>query len=221
MFPNLYDRIYHQIDLKTKKILATSRRKKLKSTNFSIISNNCWGGVCYEHYGLLKQSPTIGMYFYPEDYIKLISNIQHYLSCDMLVVTSDKSNQQKLLKRDNANKYFVGKIDDIEAVLVHYKDPIIAVEKWKRRCQRVNLDNLIFKFCQQNGCTEGQLKKFDTMELPGKKFMFIKNNRLDFKCGVYYRGFENSVQIENDTFYWDKYFDVTAFINGEGLHRKD
>ena len=51
----------------------TSRRiKQLKQTDFTIISNNCWGGMIYESYGLSKQSPTVGMFFMAPDYIKFV-----------------------------------------------------------------------------------------------------------------------------------------------------
>lgn len=35
---------------------------------FTIISNNCWGGTVYESYGLPKQSPTVGMFVMPRDF---------------------------------------------------------------------------------------------------------------------------------------------------------
>ncbi len=34
--------------------LANHRKKQLKSTDFTIISNNCWGGMIYESYNLQK-----------------------------------------------------------------------------------------------------------------------------------------------------------------------
>lgn len=34
--------------------LANWRKKQLKSTDFTIISNNCWGGMIYESYNLKK-----------------------------------------------------------------------------------------------------------------------------------------------------------------------
>ena len=220
MFPTIFDRIYHQIDIRTKKFLAPLKRNKLKRTEFTIVSNNCWGGVCYEHYGLIKQSPTIGMYFYPDDYLKLISNVKHYFSTEMRIISAEESKHYAELERDNACMYYIGVIDDIEAVLVHYKNSDLAVEKWKRRCSRVNYDNLLFKFCQQNGCTETQLEMFDNMELPGNKFMFVTNSNYRYKCAVYYRGFEKKQQIDNDTFYWDRFLDVTKLLNGEGLYKR-
>lgn len=51
--------------LEYKRVLfAKYRKKKLINSNFSIISNNCWGGMVYESYNLPKQSPTVGLFFH-------------------------------------------------------------------------------------------------------------------------------------------------------------
>ena len=52
-----------------RKRFRKSRHKKLTNTNFTIISNNCWGGVIYESYDLPKNTPTAGMFFMADDYI--------------------------------------------------------------------------------------------------------------------------------------------------------
>ena len=57
---------------------AKKRNKKLKNKNFTIISNNCWGGMIYESYNLRKDSPTIGLFIMPKDYIKFIKNLKKY-----------------------------------------------------------------------------------------------------------------------------------------------
>ena len=44
------------------RFLADNRRSKLNNTDFSIISNNCWGGSVYRHYGIPYLSPTVGLY---------------------------------------------------------------------------------------------------------------------------------------------------------------
>ena len=43
--------------------------------------------------------------------------------------------------------------------------------------------------------------------------MFVDKRDHSYECGVYYPGFEEDDQIYNDTFYWNKYFDVTYFLN--------
>ena len=58
---------------------AKIRRKKLENTNFTIISNNCWGGMIYESYDLPKESPTVGMFFMADEYIRFLGNIKDYI----------------------------------------------------------------------------------------------------------------------------------------------
>lgn len=50
--------------------------------------------------------------------------------------------------------------------------------------------------------------------------MFVNQRNHSYKCGVYYPGFENDEQIYNDTFYWNKYFDVTLFFNTGKIREK-
>ena len=54
--------------------------KKIKDKEFTIISNNCWGGMIYESYGLQKQTPTVGLFIMPDDYIKFLRNLREYVS---------------------------------------------------------------------------------------------------------------------------------------------
>ena len=42
--PTLKDRIEKRIQKQLKPVLLPIRKGKLKSTDFTIISNNCWGG---------------------------------------------------------------------------------------------------------------------------------------------------------------------------------
>lgn len=225
--PTLIERIKHKIDTETQGIRSHALRKQLNNEDFSIISNNCWGGVTYEHYGIKKMSPTIGAYIFADDYLELIANLKYYLARKLNLITVKESRHKNEIIENGTPNVIVGKlvhedgIKSVEIVFLHYKDPKVIMEKWERRKQRMNYDNLIFKFSYQNGCTEEHIKKFDEMNLPGKKFVFV-NKPEDVKkysCAVYYPGFENNDQVENDTFYWNKYFDVTAFLNGEGIKR--
>ena len=60
-------------------ISAPLKRKKLNNTDFTIISNNCWGGICYDHFGIEKQSPTVGCFIMTDDYLTFIENLDYYL----------------------------------------------------------------------------------------------------------------------------------------------
>ena len=55
------------------------RRQRLKNKNFSIIAQNCAAGHIYHQLGLKFLSPTINLYFYPEDFIELIKHLPYYM----------------------------------------------------------------------------------------------------------------------------------------------
>lgn len=59
--------------------LANQRKKELKYKDFTIISNNCWGGMIYESYNLPKCTPTVGLFFMAEDYIEFLSDLRGYV----------------------------------------------------------------------------------------------------------------------------------------------
>ena len=198
------------------------RRHGLINTNFSCISNNCWGGVMYEYYGLQKQSPTVGGYFFAEDYIKFVKNLKYYCSKEIEMISLEQSKHREKISSYGGQNLTcpIGRIEDIEFVFMHYTDAIVAKKKWERRVKRINFDNLIFKFSNQNECSYSLLKEFDDMELPGKKIFFVNKPEMEFKNSVYYPGYEDKTEVTNDTLYWNRYFDVKRFLNGEGLYKR-
>ena len=51
---SVIERAKRKIRFKMFPLLAKQRRLKLNNTDFTIISNNCWGGCVYE-YGLVEE----------------------------------------------------------------------------------------------------------------------------------------------------------------------
>lgn len=47
-----------------------ARARGLEVDGFTIISNNCWGGTIYESYGMRKDTPTVGMFIMPSDFVR-------------------------------------------------------------------------------------------------------------------------------------------------------
>lgn len=71
--------------------LADYRRRKLNNTDFTIISNNCWGGMIYESYNLPKESSTVGMFFMAEDYIEFLSDLKGYIIGKLTFIKPEES----------------------------------------------------------------------------------------------------------------------------------
>lgn len=212
---SLIERGVHRVKESFVPALAGIRRKQLKRTDFTIISNNCWAGKCYEYFGLEKKTPTVGMYFFADDYIHFIDNLEFYTSKEINIITAQDSRHFDELKRRNQQDIPIGQLDDnVEVVFLHYHNPEIAKDKWMRRIGRINYDNLIFKFSFMNQCTDSHIHQFEKICLSRgvKHFEFVSHPFDEYKNAYYIAPFQDD-QIGNDTFYWNRYFNVTAFLN--------
>lgn len=185
-----------------RKIRAKFVRIGLKNTDFSIISNNCWGGVLYDYYNMQYLSPTIGIIITPKDYIKFIKNLKYYFNQELTKVDYIESHNYLFLEKEyekhmaaqDNNDYLelanpsilnIGRLDDIEIIFLHYKTFDDAKNKWNRRVKRINFDNLIIKFNDQNDC---------------EVIDYIEFNKLDYKNKIFFTSNDNMMLNENSYF---------------------
>lgn len=134
---------YHKLQ----RLLKSFRRIGLNSKDFSIISNNCIGGYVYQYFGVAYNSPTEGLYFTTEDYLKIIKRPEYYFKHRVELIDPQKSVLAKTGKKIN---HPVGKIDDIEVYFLHYPSSKEALDKWYRRCSRINYKKLFFSVPKLN-----------------------------------------------------------------------
>lgn len=161
--------------------LAYHRKKQLCTTDFTIISNNCWGGMIYESYNLPKESPTVGMFFMAKDYIEFLSDLKGYLYGKLTFIKPEQSrwkNAPQLAEDKRFGSYPVGLLSngkkDIEIFFLHYNNEQEAREKWERRINRINWDRLLIKFNDQNGCTDKSVRDFMALPFTNKIFFTCK-----------------------------------------------
>lgn len=147
---------------------ANIRKLYLRNNSFTIISNNCWGGFIYQSYKLSYATPTIGLFFMAEDYIKFLSKLDYYLEQTIIEVPSNSSKWNYKLSHKNNWGYPIGRLDDIEIHFLHYESIEEAKTAWIRRCKRINRKNLLVKFCDQNECSYKYLKEFDSLPFANK-----------------------------------------------------
>ena len=172
-------------------------RKKIKSRDFTIISNNCWAGKLYQYLDMPYLSPTVGLYFFADDYLKFISNLEYYISLELSFISIQESRYKDvLLERKRICP--IGKLDDVEIVFLHYKSEQEAKEKWDRRKARINWDHLIIKFSKMNLCTEEHMRRF--AELPYENKILLNNRKITvYPCEIYWSGSSNDREILLDT----------------------
>lgn len=213
-------RLFEKIDQKT---ISKLRNIKLKNKDFTIISNNCFGGWVYRIYNLPYMTPTIGLFIMPEDYLKFIKNLNYYLSLELEFIDFKESRFYDYLSENvgKFGKYPIGRLDDIEIQFLHYEDEIEAREKWNRRKKRINKNNIIYKFNDQNGCKKEQIKEFCDLNSPNK-LCFVSNKEYKNIDGVMYvKEFKKNNFVIDDTWFARKYINLNKFINNiVGLEKK-
>lgn len=189
------------------------RRAKLKGTDFTIISNNCWGAHVYRYFGVPYNSPTIGLYFWPDSYLRFISNLDYYLAQDIKFIDYRESAHVETLIKIGQTDRIIGKLDDVEIVFLHYHSQEEVVKKWKRRVARVNKSHLLVKNSMQNGMTYDQVIEFDKIPIGGGKMIFVPPAIKGVKSAIVYNACDNGEQVTDDIMYFNKYINLIDWIN--------
>lgn len=211
---NYSKRIYIRINGALDKYLTVLRRKRISNTNFSIICNNCWAGYVYRRFGLPYLTPTVGLYFFADDFIKLCSDVRGYMEKPLEFISYTESKYSEIIEARNQTNVPLARLGDIEIVFLHYATKEEAAEKWKRRAERINYDNLIFKFSKMNFCSDEQLKRFDSFDFK-KKICFVPSGKnADIKCAIPFKSAIGE-EIKDDTSEYSRYINITRMINSE------
>ena len=112
-------------------------RKKLKVSDFSIISQNCVGGVIYHMLGLPMLSPTVDMFIEDDSFIKLTQDPYKYLHDLEPYAVSERTDG------NDGHPYPVIGVGDITLNCMHYQCCDEAIEAWNRRRTRVNYNKIM------------------------------------------------------------------------------
>jgi len=129
-----------------------SDRKRLKNKEFTILSNNCIGGVICHDLGQPFCSPTVNMYITPNDFVKFLQDPDTYLQLDLIPIVEK-----------NPHSYPVAKLGDITILLKHFATIEEAREAWKRRTKRIDKNNLYVMMTDRWCCPYKILKAFDDL----------------------------------------------------------
>lgn len=151
----------------------------------SIIANNCSGWKMYTSLHCRYDSPTIALQILPEEFPKFCANLQHYMSQELTEYKDlTKAHYNQIKRLIEMEPYFpIGRLDDIAILFQHETDFQAAKEKWNRRKERLNYDNLVYMFCLDYPRYQKEAQEFRDLGLP-KSFIFTRD--FDIK-GDHYR----------------------------------
>ena len=154
------------------RVRAPLKRIGLQNREFSILANNCWGGIVSRDRRLPYNSPTCGTYFFAKEYLRFLSDVHGYLDMELEKVPMAESRYAKeILEKEGRDDVTVGRMGDVEVVLLHYPTFAEAKEKWDRRKARIRWDNLLVKFSDQNVFEPEDFETFRNLPFKNKLFM--------------------------------------------------
>ena len=205
-------KILKEIRLRINKFGSSYRRKKLKIKNLTIISNNCWAGIVSQYLGIKYYTPTIGLYFFSEEYIKFLERFDYYIKQKLEIIdTKDSKYYDEMIKKNHQNA-IVGKLDDVEIVFLHMKTGKEAIEKWNKRVKRINKGNIIFKFCEQNECSSEHIKRFENLPFKNK-ICFTTKEYPGYKSVIWFKDQVKNEEVVRDYYESHKYLNIIDYIN--------
>ena len=143
--------------------------------------------------------------------MRFVSNLKHYIEANLEFIPPYESRHFESLKKLNQLNVPIGKIDDVEIVFLHYKSEEEAKVKWERRCERINWDHILVKNSYMNECTDEIMDSFLKLKYDVKLFFVGKN--IDVQDTVVYGRKNGSIAVEEDTIYFNKYLNLTEWIN--------
>ena len=191
------------------------KRQKIRLVNkdFTIICNNCIAGVLLKDLGQKLNTPTVNLYFFAQDYLKFLENLEYYLAQEI-------SFSYKSCYSSGLMTYPVGKIDDVEIQFLHYNTIQEASEKWNERKIRIKWDNLyVIGSDRDNSSLEIQ-NRF--LSLPFKNKVFFSSRRHSSNEVIYFKEYRNRNQVGDlikDGYGWYFHFDTIEWLNTGRIKR--
>lgn len=188
-----------KIKLYLRKVYCKTIVRKLENNDFSIIASNCNGAFILHDLGIRFNSPFVNLWMKPDDFIRFLSNINHYLSCEMMFVEEPDIS------------YPIGLLDDVRIYFQHYLTKETAKEKWNERVKRINFNNLFIMFTDRDGCSYQNLCEFEA--LPYKnKVVFTHVPYPEFKSAYYLKGWENETSV-GMCFEYKSFFSIRKYYD--------
>lgn len=189
-------------------------RRRLKNEDFSIIASNCWSGRIYQELGIEYATPFAGLFLYAPCYLKLLGSLRESLISELVFVAQSKYPEANQYRERTGDHYPIGVLEeDIEVHFLHYENENEAREKWTRRLDRIQWDNLFIAFTERDLCEAQHIGEF--LQLPyQKKVLFSAKKYSPNQDIVWIKEDEQAGEVLDILHSYKNYFDVIDWLNG-------
>lgn len=146
-------------------------RKQFQNGEFSVIAQNCIGGVLCHDMGIPFLTPTVNLFFSATDFLRFVENLESCLSVEPELHWGEE--------------YPVGRIGELEIHYMHYHTCAQAKEDWERRKKRVDLNKILVLTTDRDGFDMAAFERWK--KLPYPKVLFTaKKEFADHPDSVYF-----------------------------------
>ncbi|WP_026519137.1 DUF1919 domain-containing protein [Butyrivibrio sp. FCS006] len=189
-------------------------RSRLKNKDFTLLTNDCMGGVILRDLGQEFRSPMIDLFIRPNDFVKFLEDFDIYIKLDIREVYYDLD-------------YPVGMLGDIPIFFKNYLSFDEAITKWKERIATINYENIVVVMSEQEGCTHDTLERFEKLPYE-KKVCFTEKNYPEFPHCVQIRKNLDKVRdysainfLGKRIYQYGKKFDYIEFLNNGTIDKSN
>ncbi len=116
---------------------------RLRRSQLSILSMNCFAGLLYHRFGLPFLTPTINMFTTDEGFLKFLNDPVKNIKATLKLLRMERNEALKI-------DYPVYKIGATEWNMNHYGNINIAKQKWIERGNKINWFNLLVTMYTEN-----------------------------------------------------------------------
>ncbi|TRW26418.1 DUF1919 domain-containing protein [Flavobacterium zepuense] len=136
--------------------------KKIKNKDFTIISDNCWGGNLYTQLKISYKTPTVGLGMGKHGYLNFIEKLNTQEATTFWQLSADRCyplNPRRI--------YPVGKTSLGTVHFLHYKEFDPAVRLFQIRYKKINWDNIFYKIdFELEFYTPEHIQRWNDMKIP-------------------------------------------------------
>ena len=200
-------------------IESKKAKKRIKNTDFTIISSNCCSGWIYKLLGMRFDSPTINLWIDKKEFILFASDLHYYLAQKLKFYKKEgRTCPCAYIGEDNRK---------ISIDFIHYETEEIAEKKWIERKKRIHWDNLYIITCDDDKVKDEDFKLLDNANCKRKIVFTAVDRAIKDSFTLHTIRKRNSaayMQVDRNpiTGYrpYEREFDFVAWFNGENDFRK-
>jgi uncharacterized protein (DUF1919 family) len=210
-------RVWEPLKIWRRKLAARLMQARVRSRDFSIISNDCFGGMAYEELAMRYETPFVGLFVVPDDYVRLLRKLRSSIEGPLRFRDHSRHEHINQFREKIERAYPIGVVgDDVEIQFLHYATPDEAAAKWKRRAARLHWNKLRVKMgWHEHAQMDELLREFDAMPFDGK--LIVAPDASALQHGVALRDFSTDGTQQ----YWraHRVFDVAAWLDRGEVRR--